>query len=53
LTYLVGNPMYPPEFLGHPETAATMDADGDGLISYLEAENYEQSITDLARRGGS
>lgn len=51
LTYLVGNPMFPPEFLGHPETAAAMDADDDGLISFTEAEQYERQLTDLAQRG--
>ena len=52
LTYQIGNPMYPPEFLGHPETAASMDIDDDGLISYLEAEQYEKSLSELASRGG-
>jgi Ca2+-binding EF-hand superfamily protein len=52
LTYLVGNPLYPPEFLGHPETAAAMDHDNDGLISFQEAEQYERSLQGLASSDG-
>ena len=45
LTYIVDNPMYPPEFIYHPEDAFAMDADRDGLISHLEAEIYERQLT--------
>ncbi|MFV0443917.1 MAG: EF-hand domain-containing protein [Planctomycetaceae bacterium] len=50
LTYQVGNPMFPPEFLGHPEIAAQMDVDHDGLISYREAEQFERGLNQLAQQ---
>ena len=45
LTYLVDNPLYPPEFIFHPEEAVRMDTDGDGLINHKEAEAYETRLT--------
>jgi len=41
LTYLPGNPLYPPEFLFSLEIAREMDRDHDGLISWEEAEHYD------------
>jgi hypothetical protein len=44
LTYLSDDPRFPPEFIFHPEEAAAMDLDGDGLISVEEAEAYERRL---------
>ncbi|SFH74248.1 EF-hand domain-containing protein [Planctomicrobium piriforme] len=44
LTYLVVNPLHPPEFLYTLNLAHEMDADRDGLISWNEAERFEQQF---------
>jgi len=44
LTYLPDNPLYPPEFLYSFAIARDMDVDGDGLISWEEAREYERRV---------
>jgi Ca2+-binding EF-hand superfamily protein len=50
LTYMVDNPLYPPEFIFSLHQALEMDVDHDGLISWSEAQGYDSTLANRLPR---